>query len=114
MFVVGGAGVPGSRKISMQALPLGIPLFWIPRLLLLSLCRLPAQGLDTQGLFFFPNKLFIFYFWLHWVFVAARGLSLVAASGGYSSLRCAGFSLRWLLLLRSTGSRRPGFSICGT
>ena len=24
------------------------------------------------------------YFWLHWVFVAARGLSLVAASGGYS------------------------------
>ena len=29
--------------------------------------------------------------------------SLVAASGSYSSLRCAGFSLRWLLLLRSTG-----------
>ena len=26
------------------------------------------------------------YFWLRWVFVAARGLSLVAASGGYSSL----------------------------
>ena len=27
--------------------------------------------------------LFLFiYFWLHWVFVAARGLSLVAASGG--------------------------------
>ena len=24
------------------------------------------------------------YFWLHWVFVAARGPSLVAASGGYS------------------------------
>ena len=45
------------------------------------------------------------YFWLCWVFVAACGLSLVAASRGYSSLRCAGFSLRWLLLLRSTGSR---------
>ena len=44
----------------------------------------------------------------HWVFVAARGLSLVAVSGGYSSLRCAGFSLGWLLLLRSTGSRRAG------
>ena len=27
-----------------------------------------------------------------WVFVAARGLSLVMASGGYSSLRCTGFS----------------------
>ena len=54
------------------------------------------------------------YFWLHWVFFAARGLSLVAASGGYSSLWCAGLSLRWLLLLRSTGSRRAGFSSCGT
>ena len=42
------------------------------------------------------------------VFVAARELSLVAASGGYSSLRCMGFSLRWLLLLRSTGSRHTG------
>ena len=37
-----------------------------------------------------------------------RGLSLVAASGGYSSLWCSGFSLRWILLLRSTGSRRAG------
>ena len=43
-----------------------------------------------------------------------RGLSLVAASGGYPSLRCAGFSLRWLLLLQSTGSRHAGFSSCGT
>ena len=32
------------------------------------------------------------------VFVAAHRLSLVAASGGYSSLRCMGFSLLWLLL----------------
>ena len=56
----------------------------------------------------------VFYFWLHQVFVAARGLSLVTASGGYSSLRCAGFSLRWLLLLRSTGSRCTGFSSCGS
>ena len=60
-------------------------------------------------LFFF----FLIYFWLCWVFVAARGLSLVVASGGYSSLRCAGFSLRWLLLLRSTGSRCVGFSSYG-
>ena len=47
---------------------------------------------------------------LRWVFITLRGLSLVAASGGYSSLWCAGFSLRWLLLLWSTGSRRAGFS----
>ena len=33
---------------------------------------------------FFLINLFItlFYFWLHWVFVAARGLSLVVAIGG--------------------------------
>ena len=30
-----------------------------------------------------------------------------------SSLRCAGFSLQWLLLLWSTGSRHAGFSSCG-
>ena len=63
----------------------------------------------------------LFFFWLHWVFVAARGLSLVAASVGYSSLWCAGFSLRWLLLLRSMGSRCTasvvvvhGLSSCGS
>ena len=55
---------------------------------------------------------FFFFFWLSWVFVAARGLSLVAESGGYSSLWCAGFSLWWLLLLQSTGSRHAGFSSC--
>ena len=54
------------------------------------------------------------YLWLHWVFVALRWLSLVVASEGYSSLQCAGFSLWWLLLWQSTGSRRAGFSSCGT
>ena len=66
---------------------------------------------------FFNINLFIYlfiYFWLHWVFIAAHGLSLVAASGGYSSSQCAGFSVRWLLLLRSSGSRLTGFSSCGT
>ena len=63
-----------------------------------------------------PNLGYLFYwffFWLHWVFIAAHGLSLVVASGGYSSLQCAGFSLWWLLLSRSTGSRHAGFSSCG-
>ena len=65
-------------------------------------------------LFFFNKFIYYYYFWLHWVFVAVHGFSLVAASGGYSSLRRAGFSLRWLLLLRSMGSRCVGFSNCGT
>ena len=54
-------------------------------------------------LFFKINPLFLkklFYFWLHWVFVAVRGL--------FSSC-----SERGLLLLWSTGSRRAGFSSCG-
>ena len=63
---------------------------------------------------FFKKNLFIYLFWLHWVFVAVRGLSLVAESGDYSSLRCMGFSLQWLLLLWSTGSRHTGFSSCST
>ena len=66
---------------------------------------------------FFLSNLFIYlfiYFWLSWVFIAARGLSLVVASGGYSLLQCVGFSLLWLLLLRSMGSRSVGFSSCGT
>ena len=74
------------------------------------------------GIFFFFFLInFLIYFWLCWVFVAARRLSLAAASGGYSSLRCAGFSLRWLLLSRSTalGARASvvvarGLSSCGS
>ena len=38
-----------------------------------------------------------------------HGLSLVAASGGYSLLLCTGFSLRWLLLLWSTDSSGTRF-----
>ena len=53
------------------------------------------------------------YFWLCWVFVAAHGFFLVVVSGGYSSLRCMGFSLQWLLLLQSMGSRRMDFSSRG-
>ena len=68
---------------------------------------------------FLKNKFiyFIFiYFWLHWVFVAAGGLSLVAVSGGCSSLR-------WLLIaehgLQSAGSvvvvhGLSCFAACGT
>ena len=64
------------------------------------------------GSVFFLINLFI-YFWLCWVFITACSLSLIAASRGYSSLWYAGFSLQWLLLLPSTGSRHTGFSSCG-
>ena len=45
------------------------------------------------------------YFWLHWYFVAMCGLSLVAKSRVNSLSWCVVFSLWWLLLLQSTGSR---------
>ena len=55
-----------------------------------------------------------FFFWLHWVFVAARGLSLVAAGGatlrcGARASHCGGFSCcgAWAL-------GAAGFSSCGT
>ena len=63
--------------------------------------------------FYFFNKFILFiYFWLHWVFTAAHGLSLVVANQGYSLLQCANFSLWWLLLLQITGSRCAAFSSC--
>ena len=73
--------------------------------------------------FFFFKFIYLFiYFWLCWVFISVRGLSLVATSGGHSS-SCAGLSLSWPLLLRSMGSRptvsvvvahRPSHSVaCG-
>ena len=80
---------------------------------------LPDKILDThlnwnfrlQWILFLKNK---FIYGCVGSLLLRAGFSLVAASGGYSSLRCAGFSLRWLLLLRSTGSRRMGFSSWGT
>ena len=67
------------------------------------------QSMFTYWHTFFQSSwndfLLFFFFWLGWVFVAVHGLSLVAVIRGYSSLTCAGFSLWWLLLLQSMGSR---------
>ena len=51
--------------------------------------------------FVFKKKKFIylFYFWLDWVFVAALAF-LQLQGGGYSLLQCSGFLLLW-----STGSK---------
>ena len=57
---------------------------------------------------YFCLFIYLFIYWLCWVFVSVRGLSLVAASGGQSSSRCVSLSLSRPLLLRSTGSRRTG------
>ena len=44
------------------------------------ICGHPGEGCYLRQWFFF----IYLYFWLHWVFVAACVLSLVAASRGYS------------------------------
>ena len=67
----------------------------------------------TAATLFFKIYLFNFIFGCVGSSLLRAGFSLVAASGGYSLLRCTGLSLRWLLLLRSTGSRHMGFSSCG-
>ena len=77
-------------------------------LIYLSVLSPISHSLDYSSfvlsLFYF--SFLFFYFWLHWVFVAACRLSLVAVS--------TGFSLWWLLLLWSLGSRCMGFSSCGS
>ena len=67
----------------------------------------PVGILSAVLHFFFLIYLFI-YLWLCRVFISVRGFSLVAASGGHSSSRCAGLSLSQPLLLRNTSCRRAG------
>ena len=81
--------------------------------LMFQLTPRPDKDKRAFNLFVFVVFINLFiYFWLCWVSIAARGLSLVAASRSYSLLQCAGFSLQWLLLW-SIGSRHVGFSSCG-
>ena len=55
-------------------------------------------------------EVLFFFFWSCWLFNAACRLSIVSTNRGCSSLLCTGFSLFWLLLLQSMGSRSTGFS----
>ena len=73
--------------------------------------------LTEVSLSFFPFRCgFIqsFFFLIYFFIFGCTGSSLlhsgflVVEPGGYSSLWCAGFSLQWLLLLRSMGSRHRG------
>ena len=51
------------------------------------------------------------YFWLQWVFVAARGLSLVGESGGYFPVAVYRLLITRASLFAEHG--RTGFSSCG-
>ena len=74
-------------------------------------CFLLWLGSPFHRLHVGSSRCFIYlfiYFWLCWVFVFVRGLSLVVASRGHSSSRCMGLSLLRPLLLQSTSSRCAG------
>ena len=100
---------PPRQELQIESAYLAYSMAWkqesqAPPTHLMWLGTLYVKNVLGFVLFLVLINLFI-YFWLCWVSVAARGLSLVVVSGGYSSLWCVGFSLWWLLLLRSTGSR---------
>ena len=77
------------------------------------------QPLDILFCFFFLFYFFYFFnFYLFiYLFMAVLGLRFCARAfsscgkRGHSSLRCAGLSLPWPLLLRSTGSRHAGSAV---
>ena len=86
-----------------------------------SLWRLILTAKNEVDFFFFNEFIYLFiYLWLHWVFIAARGLSLVAASGGFSccGARAIGTRASVVVARRLSGcgswalERRP--SSCGT
>ena len=69
----------------------------------------------TLEIMFLTTSFFIyFYFWLRWVFVAAHGLTLVAASGG-ATLRCGALASHCsgLSCCGSQALGHAGFSSCG-
>ena len=68
----------------------------------------PGRKLDVYSFFFNFNFIYLFIYGCVGSSFSVGGLSLIAASGGHSSSRCAGLSLSRPLLLWSTGSRRAG------
>ena len=69
-----------------------------------AVCR-PQNTLSVHWKSVSILKCLFVCFWLHWVFVAACWLFLVGMSWGHPSLGYASFSLQWLRLLWSPGSR---------
>ena len=53
--------------------------------------------------------MYLFIFLLLWVFVTACPLYLAVVRGATLYLPCVGFSLQWLFMSWSTGSRCSGF-----
>ena len=78
----------------------------------------PAKAFHCPFIFFLSFLIYLFIYLFIFGCIGSSllraGFSLVVVNGGYSSLWCTGFSLRWLLSLQSMGSRHTAFSSCGT
>ena len=117
--------VTGAKAFSRTALFIGVLLLVCPAVAFFLSRKQTAWGRGSRPkpltfLFFFYKVCFVFffntyyliiYFWLCWVFISVRGLSLAVASGGHSSAWCTGPPPSRPLLLRSTGSRRAGSAV---
>ena len=69
-----------------------------------------ARGLASQPS---CSSFKVINFWLCWVSLHGCTLAFSSCSQwGYSLQWSTGFSLQWLLLFQSTGSRHTGFSNC--
>ena len=71
-----------------------------------KMCLSPHDKVDFPPFFLF--KYLFVYFWLCSVLVAVHRLSPVAINRDYCLVAVDNFSLGWLLLFQSTGSR-----VCG-
>ena len=74
----------------------------------------PDQRSNLCPLHWQADSFFFFNLWLCWVFVSVRGLSLVPASGGHSSSRCAGLSLSRPLFVAEHRLQTRRLSSCGS
>ena len=80
-----------------------------------TLLKLNLHMISSDYIYIFKRYIIcLFYFWLKRVFIAACRLSLVVAAGATSWLWCMGFSLRWHLVLWTTGCRCTRFASCST
>ena len=72
------------------------------------------QALFLRMHFLFFLQVLLIYFWLCWVFAAAKAFSLGVASGAIPQSWCTGFSLWWLLPSWGMGSRALRLQCCST
>ena len=68
--------------------------------------------INSLLIYFFKVLFFYIFYWLYWVFVAPRGLSLGAASRGYSLVELHGLLIAVASCCGAQSLGHTGFSSC--